>query len=79
MALSTQPLSALDLLAIDEVGNFYVFELKRGRTPDYTMGQLMRYMGWVSQTIGKNRSVQGLSWPSKSARRCVIRSTSYPM
>ena len=50
----------IDLLAVDEAGDFYVFELKRGRTPDYTVGQLMRYMGWVSQTIGKNKRVNGL-------------------
>jgi len=50
----------IDLLAVDEAGDFYVFELKRGRTPDYTVGQLMRYMGWVSQTIGKAKRVNGL-------------------
>lgn len=50
----------IDILAVDERGNFYVFELKRGRTPDYTIGQLMRYMGWVSQTIGKGVKVNGV-------------------
>lgn len=50
----------IDILAVDERGNFYVFELKRGRTPDYTIGQLMRYMGWVSQTIGKGAKVNGV-------------------
>jgi len=50
----------IDLLAVDEAGDFYVFELKRGRTPDYTVGQLMRYMGWISQTIGKAKRVNGL-------------------
>lgn len=50
----------IDLLAIDEAGDFYVFELKRGRTPDHTVGQLMRYMGWITQTIGKDKRVNGL-------------------
>jgi hypothetical protein len=50
----------IDILAVDERGNFYVLELKRGRTPDYTIGQLTRYMGWVSQTIGKNAKVNGV-------------------
>ena len=50
----------IDILAIDDAGNFYVFELKRGRTPDYTIGQLMRYMGWVGQTIGKTKEVNGV-------------------
>jgi hypothetical protein len=50
----------IDILAVDENKNFYVLELKRGRTPDYTIGQLMRYMGWVSQTIGKGANVNGI-------------------
>jgi endonuclease len=50
----------IDLLAIDAQGSFYVFELKRGRTPDHTLGQLTRYMGWVSHTIGKGRKVIGV-------------------
>jgi endonuclease len=50
----------IDILAVDERGNFYVFELKRGRTPDYTIGQVTRYMGWVGQTIGKNVKVNGV-------------------
>src|SRR5690348_8620326 len=45
-------LGRIDILAIDEVGGFYVFELKRATAPDSAMGQLMRYMGWVQQTIG---------------------------
>jgi hypothetical protein len=50
----------IDLLAIDEEGNFFVFELKRGKTPDHTIGQIARYMGWVSQTIGKGKTVYGV-------------------
>jgi hypothetical protein len=50
----------IDILAVDDGGAFYVFELKRGRSPDHAMGQLTRYMGWVRQTIGKNRSVNGI-------------------
>src|SRR5690606_10175643 len=50
----------IDILAVDGRGNFYVFELKRGRSPDYTIGQLLRYMGWVSQTIGKEVEVHGV-------------------
>ena len=50
----------IDLLAVTNTGEFYVFELKRGRTPDYTIGQLMRYMGWVTQTIGKGKKVYGV-------------------
>jgi|1185.fasta_scaffold01566_4 hypothetical protein len=50
----------IDILAIDEIGDFFVFELKRARSPDHAIGQLTRYMGWVQQTIGKGRKVNGV-------------------
>jgi endonuclease len=50
----------IDILAIDELENFIVFELKRARSPDHTIGQLSRYMGWVKRTIGAGKSVKGV-------------------
>lgn len=50
----------IDILAVDESGAFFVFELKRARSPDRAIGQLARYMGWVRQTIGKDREVNGV-------------------
>lgn len=50
----------IDILAVDASGAFFVFELKRARSSDYVMGQLTRYMGWVKQTIGKDRAVNGV-------------------
>jgi hypothetical protein len=50
----------IDILAVDDSGGFFVFELKRGRSPDYAIGQLSRYMGWVHETIGKGREVNGV-------------------
>lgn len=50
----------IDILAIDDSGAFYVFELKRARSPDHVIGQLARYMGWVMQTIGRDRDVHGV-------------------
>lgn len=50
----------IDILAIDDKGNYVVFELKRGRTPDHVIGQLARYMGWVKQNIGKEKEVYGI-------------------
>jgi endonuclease len=50
----------IDMLAVDDSGSFFVFELKRARIPDYAMGQLPRYMGWVRQTIGRDRTVNGV-------------------
>ena len=50
----------IDILAIDESGAFFVFELKRANSPDRALGQLARYMGWVAQTIGKEKEVFGV-------------------
>lgn len=50
----------IDILAVDNEGALYVFELKRGDSSDRAIGQLARYMGWVKQTIGKGRSVYGV-------------------
>jgi len=50
----------IDILAVDDSGAFFVFELKRGRSPDYAIGQLSRYMGWVHETIGKGCEVNGV-------------------
>ena len=36
------------------------FGLKRGSTPDQAIGQLARYMGWVKQTIGRDRDAHGV-------------------
>lgn len=50
----------IDILATDAQGNFVIFELKRGRTPDHVIGQLVRYMGCVKQTLGKDKQVYGV-------------------
>jgi hypothetical protein len=50
----------IDILCVDDTGAFVVFELKRGRSPDLAIGQLLRYMGWVKQTIGKGQKVRGV-------------------
>lgn len=50
----------IDILAVDGSNAFFVFELKRARSPDRAIGQLARYMGWVRNTIGKDRDVNGI-------------------
>lgn len=50
----------IDILAVDSDGNFVVFELKRARSPDHAIGQISRYMGWLTQTIGKGKIVTGV-------------------
>ncbi|GGD07958.1 endonuclease NucS domain-containing protein [Aquisalinus flavus] len=50
----------IDILAIDEDGNFVVFELKRAKSPDHAIGQIARYMGWLTANIGKDKEVSGV-------------------
>jgi len=47
-------------LAVDAEGNFIVFELKLARGPDKTIGQLLRYMGWIKANVAKERNVYGV-------------------
>ena len=52
----------IDLLAKHRNGRDYlVIELKRGQTSDDTLGQILRYMGWVeAKLLQSGESVQGL-------------------
>lgn len=50
----------IDILATDDAGAIYVFELKRANSSDRAVGQFARYMGWVRQTIGRDQEVFGI-------------------
>jgi hypothetical protein len=50
----------IDILAIDDSGAFYVFELKRAASPDSAIGQITRYMGWAMETLADGKPVYGL-------------------
>jgi restriction system protein len=52
----------IDILAIEPDSNaFVVIELKKGRTTDQVVGQILRYMGWVKKNLCDNgQSVKGL-------------------
>ena len=50
----------IDILAVDEEENFVVFELKLSRGSDQTLGQLLRYMGWLNQKFGEHKAIHGV-------------------
>ena len=50
----------IDLLCTDKNNDFVVIELKKKRTSDIVVGQVLRYMGWVNQNINKDKKVRGL-------------------
>lgn len=56
----TQEVGEIDFLAIDQNDDLIVIELKRDST-DKTLGQILRYMGWVNKNVcKKNQKVKGI-------------------
>lgn len=56
----TQEVGIMDFLATDEKNNLVVIELKRASS-DTTMGQILRYMGWVKKNIcDSSKKVRGI-------------------
>jgi hypothetical protein len=53
---------SIDFLAVDkDKDDIVVIELKRGKTSDSTVGQILRYINWVKDTIAKSgQSVRGI-------------------
>ena len=50
----------IDILAREKAsGNYVVVELKRNQTSDDTVGQILRYMGWVSENLN-DKNVKGV-------------------
>ena len=50
----------IDILTIDEHGNFYVFETKLSKGIDKALGQILRYMGWVKKNLSNDKEVFGI-------------------
>lgn len=50
----------IDILAISKAGEFVVIELKVSRGHEKTIGQLLRYMGWVEKNLAAGKTVRGV-------------------
>ena len=68
----------IDILARSSSGDFYVFELKLGRGPDAALGQILRYMGWVSEHLATGSSVYGVVLASEISRKLRYAATQVP-
>lgn len=53
---------SIDFLAVEKTtDDLVVIELKRNQTSDSTVGQILRYMGWVKENVAEqNQNVKGL-------------------
>jgi len=53
---------SIDFLCVDRLtGDFVVIELKRGKTSDAAVGQVLRYIGWVAENLAKpGQGVRGI-------------------
>ena len=54
------PRNTIDLLGYREAKReWWVFELKKGRSSDAVVGQVQRYMGWVAKQARPREQVRG--------------------
>ncbi|SHL13590.1 endonuclease NucS domain-containing protein [Alicyclobacillus tolerans] len=50
----------IDILALNDNDEFVVFELKLSKGADQSLGQLLRYMGWVNSHLSPSKPVHGV-------------------
>jgi len=63
---------AIDILAVDKDNNFVVIELKKGRSDEKVVGQILHYMGWVKSTLATNgQDVRGIIIASDGHKRLM--------
>ncbi|MFY3743291.1 hypothetical protein ACOQFB_05240 [Anaeromyxobacter sp. Red801] len=54
------PRNTIDLLGYrEDAREWWVFELKKGRSSDAVVGQVQRYMGWIAQQAKPREQVRG--------------------
>ena len=59
--LETNGVGRIDFVCEEQSSNdLVVIELKRGRSSDRVVGQVLRYMGWVRKHLAGGRNVRGI-------------------
>ena len=58
----------IDILA-RQTGKWLVVELKKDQSSDQTVGQVLRYMGWVDENLAKGELVEGLIIAKSASER----------
>lgn len=54
------PVGEIDILAISKDKKSYlIIELKKGRTTDAVVGQILRYMAWIKENLAKDKEIKG--------------------
>lgn len=61
----------IDLLTVDEQGDFVVIELKAAEADRQVCGQIQAYMGWVKENLAGDKKVRGIIVASNFTERCV--------
>ena len=69
----------IDILAVDETGKFVVFELKLNKGVDQTVGQIMRYMGWVQRHLANREPVNGVIVAQKVSEKLKYAVSIFPV
>lgn len=69
----------IDILAVDEQENMVVFELKLNKGADRTVGQVMRYMGWVQKHLANGKPVSGVIVAQQISEKLKYAVSIFPM
>ncbi len=57
----TTSIGRIDILVKDKSNNYVVIELKKGKTGEKVVGQILKYMGWIKKhKAKKNQKIKGI-------------------
>jgi hypothetical protein len=68
----------IDILAKGNDDALYVLELKLGRGPDYVVGQILRYMGWVRSHLANGHPVYGIIVTNETSQKLKYAASEIP-